>query len=113
MIKQEDIGTNGYICDGQIIESKNVNLNSIVMVGDRITEEEWNSANIIKDLTNKNKELQNCYDNNLQLYKQQERQINKLATVIERISKVLEIYFDDDNRATREIERIINEVTTK
>ena len=69
--------------------------------------------NIIKDLTNKNIELQRCYDNNLQLCRQQEQQINKLATVIEKISKVLEVYFDDDNRATREIEKIINEVTTK
>lgn len=66
--------------------------------------------NIIRDLTNKNNELQRCYESNLQLCKQQEQQINKLATVIEKISKVLEVYFDDDNRATREIERIISEV---
>lgn len=67
--------------------------------------------NIIRNLTNKNIELQNCYNNNLQLCKRQEQQINKLATIIEKISKVLEVYFDDDNRATREIERIISEVT--
>ena len=68
---------------------------------------------IIRDLTNKNIELQRCYDNNLQLCKQQEQQINKLATVIEKISKVLKVYFDDDNRATREIQKIIDEATTK
>ena len=69
--------------------------------------------NIIRDLTNKNNKLQICYEENLKLCKQQEQQINKLATVIEKISKVLEVYFDDDNRATREIEKIIDEVTTK
>ena len=69
--------------------------------------------NIIRDLANKNNKLQICYEENLKLCKQQEQQINKLATVIEKISKVLEVYFDDDNRATREIEKIIDEVTTR
>ena len=48
-----------------------------------------------------------CYKENLKLCKWQEQQINRLATAIEKISKVLEVYFDDDNRATREIEQII------
>lgn len=67
--------------------------------------------NIINHLADRNIELKKCYDSNLQLCKQQERQINKLATTIEKINKVLEVYFDDDNRATREIEQIINGVT--
>ena len=48
-----------------------------------------------------------CYKENLKLCKWQEQQINRLATAIEKISKVLGVYFDDDNRATREIEQII------
>lgn len=46
--------------------------------------------NIIEDLTNKNNELQRCYDSNLQLCKQQEQQINKLATVLEEIYTIAE-----------------------
>ena len=56
-------------------------------------------------------EIREIYKENLKVCKWQEQQINKLATIIEKISKVLEVYFDGDNRATREIERIISEVT--
>lgn len=48
-----------------------------------------------------------CYKENLKLCKWQEQQINRLATAIEKIDKILKVYFDDDNRATREIEQIV------
>lgn len=51
-----------------------------------------------------------CYNENLKLCKWQEQQINRLATAIEKIDKILKVYFDDDNRATREIEQIIEEL---
>ena len=58
-----------------------------------------------------------CADNNFNcIWKQHERlkeENEKLKKTIEKISKVLEVYFDDDNRATREIEKIIHEVTVK
>ena len=46
--------------------------------------------NIIRDLTNKNNKLQICYEENLKLCKQQEQQINKLATVLEEIYTIAE-----------------------
>lgn len=51
-----------------------------------------------------------CYKENLKLCKWQEQQINRLATAIEKIDKILKVYFDDDNRAIREIEQIIEEL---
>ena len=52
-------------------------------------------------------ETQKVYEENLKLCKWQEQQINRLATAIEKIDKILKVYFDDDNKATREIEQII------
>ena len=52
-----------------------------------------------------------CYKENLKLCKWQEQQINRLATAIEKIDKILKVYFDDDNRTTREIEQIIQNLT--
>ena len=55
-------------------------------------------------------ETRKVYEENLKLCKWQEQQINRLATAIEKIDKILKVYFDDDNRATREIEQIIEEL---
>lgn len=52
-------------------------------------------------------ETRKVYEENLKLCKWQEQQINRLATAIEKIDKILKVYFDDDNRATREIEQIV------
>lgn len=67
----------------------------------------------VKDFKIKIKNCKNVTTIIYSLTNNENSKINKLATVIERISKALEVYFDDDNRATREIERIINEVITK
>jgi hypothetical protein len=61
---------------------------------------------ILKEYNN----MKVCYKENLKLCKWQEQQINRLATAIEKIDKILKVYFDDDNRATREIEQIIQKL---
>ena len=48
-----------------------------------------------------------CYKENLKLCKWQKQQINRLATAIEKIDKILKVYFDDDNKATREIKKLL------
>ena len=66
--------------------------------------------NIIRYLTNKNNKLQICYEENLKLCKQQEQQINKLASAIEKIDKINKA--QDLNQGSRciEIGKVIKEV---
>lgn len=94
----------------QIAKQRNAKI-QLKNLDSKFAEDYCNIKDKLKELMKQNKEMRNCYKSNLELCKFQEQQINKLATVIEKISKVLEVYFDDDNRATREIERIIHEVT--
>lgn len=42
-----------------------------------------------KYLKTRNKELKKCYDSNLKLCKWQEQQINRFATAIEKIKKIM------------------------
>ena len=60
------------------------------MFSDLREEQLEEKQNIINDLVNKNNELQRCYESNLQLCKQQEQRINKLATVLEEIYSIAE-----------------------
>ena len=46
------------------------------------------------DNVKKIKEMELCYKSNLKLCKQQEKQINKLATAIEKIKKIAEENYD-------------------
>lgn len=64
----------------------------------------------LRDEIQRISETRKVYEENLKLCKWQEQQINRLATAIEKIDKILKVYFDDDNRATREIEQIIQKL---
>jgi hypothetical protein len=62
----------------------------------------------------KNKELKTCYKNNLTLLDKEEVNTTKLVNKVMKLEKTLaeirnalDTYFDDDWKATREIEKII------
>lgn len=70
--------------------------------------------NIINHLADRNIELKKCYDHNLQLCKWQEQQINRLATAIEKIAKLVEGTYEAlDSQALKEIRQIIKEQTNE
>lgn len=65
---------------------------------------------ILKEYNN----MKVCYEENLKLCKWQEQQINRLATAIEKIAKLVEGTYEAlDSQALQEIRQIIKEVTNE
>ncbi len=59
-------------------------------------------------------ETRKVYEQNLKLCKWQEQQINRLATAIEKIAKIVEGTYEElDSQALQEIRQIIKEQTNE